>query len=149
MKKNDISVKILLFVICAIMFTYNLGSALPIIEGERFYFQSVREMFARHDWITPYYQGQFRFQKPILFYWFVSLSYMVFGVSTFAVRFPSALFGMLTVIFTFNIGRRLFDRKTGLLAAGITATFVIFFMYARHSSPDMALTFLSSTRYIF
>lgn len=141
MKKNDNSVKILLFIICAIILTYNLGSALPIIESEKFYFQSAKEMFARHDWITPYYQGQFRFQKPILFYWFVSLSYMAFGINNFAVRFPSVLFGILTVMFTFNIGRRLFDRKTGLLAAGITATSAIFFMYARYASPDMALTF--------
>ena len=90
MKKSDISVKILLFVICAVLFMYHLGSALPIIESEKFYYQSVKEMFARHDWITPYYQGQFRFQKPILFYWFVSLSYLVLGVNNFAVRFPSA-----------------------------------------------------------
>lgn len=141
MKKNDNSVKILLFIICAVVLTYNLGSALPVIGSERFYFQSVKEMFARHDWITPYYQGQFRFQKPILFYWFVSFSYPVFGINNFAVRFPSVLFGILTVIFTFNIGRRLFDRKTGLLAAAITATSVIFFIYARYASPDMALTF--------
>jgi len=141
LKKTDVSVKILLFVICAIIFTYNLGSALPLIESEKFYFQSVKEMFARHDWVTPYYQGQFRFQKPILFYWFVSLSYLALGINNFAVRFPSALFGILTVIFTFNIGRKLFDRKTGLLAAGIVATFVIFFMYSRYASPDMALTF--------
>lgn len=141
MKRNDNSAKILLFVICALIFMYNLGSALPIIESEKFYFQSVKEMFARHDWITPYYQGQFRFQKPILFYWFVSLSYLALGINNFAVRFPSAIFGILTVIFTFNIGRRLFDRKTGLLAGGITATFAIFFMYARYASPDMALTF--------
>ena len=120
---------------------YHLGSALPIIESEKFYFQSVKEMFARHDWLTPYYQGRFRFQKPILFYWLVSLSYLTFGINNFAVRFPSAIFGVLTVIFTFNIGRKLFDRKTGFLAAGLLATFAIFFMYARYASPDMALTF--------
>ncbi len=141
MKKSDISVKILLFVICAVLFTYHLGSALPIIESERFYYQSVKEMFARHNWITPYYQGQFRFQKPILFYWFVSLSYLLFGINNFGVRFPSALFAILSVIFTFNIARKLFDRKTGLLSAGILATILLFFMYARYASPDMALTF--------
>ncbi len=142
MKQRELYIKVILFVICGILFTYHLGSALPIIESEKFYFQSVKEMFARHDWITPYYQGRFRFQKPILFYWLVSLSYLTFGINNFAVRFPSAVAGVLTVIFTFNIGRRLFDRKTGFLAAGILATSALFFMYARYASPDMVLTFL-------
>jgi len=143
-------VKILLFILCAILFTYHLGTALPIIESEKFYFQSVKEMFARHDWLTPYYQGRFRFQKPILFYWLVSLSYLGFGINNFAVRFPSAIFGVLTVIFTFNIGRKLFDRKTGFLAAGLLATFIIFFVYARYASPDMALTFfITYAMYLF
>jgi 4-amino-4-deoxy-L-arabinose transferase-like glycosyltransferase len=136
--------------LCAILFTYHLGGALPIIESEKFYYQSVKEMFARHDWITPYYQGRFRFQKPILFYWLVSLSYLAFGISNFAVRFPSAIFGVLTVIFTFNIGRKLFDRKTGVIAAGLLATLAIFFMYARYASPDMALTFfITYSIYLF
>jgi len=139
--KKERNIKIILFILCAILFTYHLGGALPIIESEKFYFQSVKEMFARHDWITPYYQGRFRFQKPILFYWLVSASYLVFGINNFGVRFPSALFGILTVIFTFNIGRKLFDRKTGLLSAALLATFAIFFMYARYASPDMVLTF--------
>ena len=141
MRRRELAIKILLFIICGILFTYHLGSALPIIESEKFYFQSVKEMFARHDWITPYYQGRFRFQKPILFYWLVSLSYLAFDINNFGVRFPSAIFGIFTVIFTFNIGRKLFDRKTGALAAGILATTAIFFMYSRYASPDMALTF--------
>lgn len=150
MRRGEFAVKALLFILCAILFTYHLGSALPIIESEKFYFQSAREMFARHDWITPYYQGRFRFQKPILFYWLVSLSYLVFGINNFGVRFPSALLGILTVIFTFNIGRKLFDRKTGFLAAGLLATFAIFFMYSRYASPDMALTFfITCSIYLF
>lgn len=142
MKKSEIYIKILLLVVSAILFLSNLGSALPIIEMEKFYFQSVKEMLARGDWITPYYHGQFRFAKPILFYWCASLSYLVFGVNNFAVRFPSAVFAIFTVLVTFSIGRRLFDSKTGLLAAILTATFPLFFMYARYASPDMALTFL-------
>lgn len=142
MKKSETYIKFWLFIICAVLFTYNLGSALPIIEMEKFYFQSVKEMFSGHDWITPYYYGQFRFAKPILFYWCISLSYLAFGVNNFAVRFPSAIFAIFTVLTTFSIGRRLFDTRTGLLAAGMTATFALFFMYARYASPDMALTFM-------
>ena len=142
MKMSDTYIKILLFAICAVMFMYHLGSALPIIEMEKFYFQSVKEMFANHDWITPYYHGQFRFAKPILFYWCVSLSYIVFGINNFAARFPSAVFAIFTIILTYSIGRRLFNQRTGLLAALMAATFPIFFMYARYSSPDMAMAFL-------
>ncbi|MFH0839969.1 MAG: glycosyltransferase family 39 protein [Candidatus Omnitrophota bacterium] len=142
MKLANNSIKILLFAVCAIMFLYHLGSALPIIEMEKFYFQSVKEMFVNHDWITPYYHNQFRFAKPILFYWCVSLSYIVFGINNFAARFPSAVFAIFTIILTYGIGRRLFNQKTGLLAALMAATFPIFFMYARYSSPDMAMTFL-------
>ncbi|MBL7070894.1 MAG: glycosyltransferase family 39 protein [Candidatus Omnitrophica bacterium] len=150
MRRRELLIKIILLVFCGILFTYHLGTALPIIESEKFYFQSVKEMFARHDFITPYYQGRFRFQKPILFYWLVSASYAIFGIDNFGVRFPSAIFGMLTVIFTFNIGRRLFDRKTGFLAAGILATIALFFMYARYASPDMVLTFfVAYSMYLF
>jgi hypothetical protein len=52
-----------------------------------------REMLARGDWVTPHFNGQPRFDKPILFYWLILLSYRVFGITEFAVRFWSALAG--------------------------------------------------------
>lgn len=46
--------------------------------------------------------------KPALYAYLVIPSYRIFGLNTFAVRLPSALFGIFTVSATFFILRRLF-----------------------------------------
>jgi 4-amino-4-deoxy-L-arabinose transferase-like glycosyltransferase len=43
------------------------------------------------------------------------------GLGTWTVRLPFALAGVLTVALVYGIGRRLFDRGTGLVAAGLLA----------------------------
>jgi 4-amino-4-deoxy-L-arabinose transferase-like glycosyltransferase len=59
--------------------------------------------------------------KPILPLWQIALSYAAFGVDTFALRLPSALLATGAVLLTFLIGRSLFDRATGLVAAAFQA----------------------------
>lgn len=58
---------------------------------------------------------------PPLYYLLVNLSLVVFGNSEFALRFPSAVFGALTIPFIFVLGRRLYNWETGLIAAAIFA----------------------------
>ena len=59
--------------------------------------------------------------KPILPLWTIAASYALLGVNTTALRLPSALLGTGAVALTFLIGRRLFDRQTALIAAGLQA----------------------------
>jgi 4-amino-4-deoxy-L-arabinose transferase-like glycosyltransferase len=59
--------------------------------------------------------------KPILPLWTIAASYAVLGVNTLALRLPSALLATASVGLTFLIGRRLFDRQTGLIAATLQA----------------------------
>ena len=37
-----------------------------------FYAEAGREMVESGDWLTPHYNYEYRFQKPILFYWLVA-----------------------------------------------------------------------------
>ena len=37
-------------------------------------------MIESGDWVTPHYNYEFRFQKPILYYWLVSATYRVWGI---------------------------------------------------------------------
>ena len=52
----------------------------------------------------------------------VALSFKIFGVSIFALKLPSAIFGVLTVLGTYLLTKELFrSRRAGLLAAFFTA----------------------------
>jgi 4-amino-4-deoxy-L-arabinose transferase-like glycosyltransferase len=53
------------------------------------------------DWITPYFNGETRFDKPPLIYWSQASAYLTFGVNEFATRLPSALAGLALTSFCF------------------------------------------------
>lgn len=56
-----------------------------------------------------------------LFIYLVALSVGLFGPTPFAVRFPAAIVGALTVPATYWMARQLWGRRAGLLAAAIVA----------------------------
>lgn len=63
--------------------------------------------------------------RALLFSAAVSWSFKTLGVSEFAARLPSALFGILSVAMVFWIGRELFSVRAGLISA-----FVLTFTHA-------------------
>jgi 4-amino-4-deoxy-L-arabinose transferase-like glycosyltransferase len=130
---------LLLIAICLLTFFAGLGRGAIGDSDEAFYAESAREMIESGDWITPHYNYEFRFQKPILFYWLAAGTYRVAGVDEAAARFPSALAGLALALMTFFCGRRWFDARTGLLAGAIVATSFGYFSMARTALPDLPL----------
>jgi 4-amino-4-deoxy-L-arabinose transferase-like glycosyltransferase len=59
-------------------------------------------------------------REPVFIY-MVTASVAAFGRTAFALRLPSAFIGLLTVAATFALGRALFDRRVGLLAAAVAS----------------------------
>jgi len=57
------------------------------------------------------------FSFPALFFYLQSISIRLLGQTTLALRLPSAIAGGLTVAAVYLVGRRVFNRQTGLLAA--------------------------------
>ena len=80
-----------LFLICSLAFLWNLGNTGLVDETEPLFAEAARQMVLTGDWITPYFNGETRFDKPPLVYWLMAAGYQVFGVNEWAVRFPSAL----------------------------------------------------------
>lgn len=73
---------------------------------EGFYGAVVAEMNRRHEWITPYFNGQPWFEKPILLYWLAKPCMMLFGMD-FGPRLPSVLCTIgLFVVCGFFMNRR-------------------------------------------
>lgn len=102
------------------------------------------EMYAASDWIVPTFNAELREHKPALTYWFMILSYSVFGVTEFAARLPSAIYGLGTVGLTYFIGRRLFGRSTGLWAGIALSTSLMFGVASRAATPDAPLIFFTT-----
>ncbi len=80
-----------LLLICTLAFIWNLGNTGLVDETEPLFAEAARQMNLTGDWITPYFNGETRFDKPPLVYWLMVLGYQLFGVNEWAVRFPSAL----------------------------------------------------------
>ncbi|MEM8612921.1 MAG: glycosyltransferase family 39 protein [Cyanobacteria bacterium P01_H01_bin.105] len=74
-----------------IAFVWRLGSIGLFDETEPLFAEASRQMYETGDWITPYFNGETRFDKPPLVYWGMALGFHLFGVNEWAVRLPSAL----------------------------------------------------------
>jgi 4-amino-4-deoxy-L-arabinose transferase-like glycosyltransferase len=65
----------------------------------------------------------------------------VFGVSLFVIRLVSLLLGLATLLLTYRLGSTLYDRHTGLLAAGYLLATPFFFRVGATALTDMPVTF--------
>ncbi|MBU0469643.1 MAG: glycosyltransferase family 39 protein [Candidatus Omnitrophica bacterium] len=140
--KKDLLICIAVFFVGIFVFSQGLGQhGLEYRDDEIFYYQSTKEMVNDGNYMSPTYFGQNRFQKPILFYWLIVLSYKVLGVNWFAARFVSVIFACLSLVVTWLIAKRLFDGKTATLSSGILMTVPMFLRHAKNAVPDMALNF--------
>src|SRR5260370_6485336 len=96
-------------------------------------------MYESGDWIIPTFNNHLRFDKPALLYWLQLASYNAFGVDEFAARFPSALAALVAVLATYELGRRAFRARVGLLAGLIAASSVGFCAAGHFANPDAVL----------
>ena len=109
----------LTFLAIAFFYLFGLG-ILPLVgPDEPRYAQVAREMFARHDWITPTLGGHPWFEKPALLYWLMIASYHALGVNEYAARLGPAVCGLITAIFVFWLGRTI--ERTTVTAEGQNA----------------------------
>ena len=127
--------------VCALTFLAGLGSPALTDSDEAYYAEAAREMIERGDWLTPYYNDEIRFEKPILYYWLAAAAYAAGGVSPAAARLPSALAGFGLALLACACARRWYDERTALLAGIVTATSFGYVAMARHALPDLPLAF--------
>ncbi|MEN0111165.1 MAG: glycosyltransferase family 39 protein [Planctomycetota bacterium] len=123
----------------ATLFLTGLGSSHLWDEDEAKNARCGAEMHQRGEWVVPTYNEELRSHKPVLLYWAMRASYAAFGENEFAARLPSALSGVLIAVMAYHLGRLLFDRTTGTLAALLLSTALMFSTLARAATPDGVL----------
>ncbi len=99
-----------------------------------------REMWESGDHVVLSVNHALYTDKPPLFFWAINLLALLRGgVDEWAARLPSALAGILALALIMRLGERLYDRRSGFLAALVFATSPQIAERARWASIDMTL----------
>ena len=115
---------------------------LPLLDRDEPRFaEASREMLQRGNYVVPYFNNRYRFDKPPLTYWCQTLSYRAFGENDFAARFPSAIAASLTALLLFAWGRRIGTERMAWWATLMFTLCLQTFMHARAAVADMWLVF--------
>jgi 4-amino-4-deoxy-L-arabinose transferase-like glycosyltransferase len=122
-----------------------LGSTSLSEPDEPRFAEATRQMFLRGDFLTPYFNGVPRFEKPILFYWMQAPAFALLGPTETAARLPAALSGLGVLFLTFLIGERLMARRAALTGTLVLATTFRFAVWSRQGLTDMPVLFWMMT----
>ena len=103
------------------------------------YTLTATEMLKSGDYISPRIYGNYWYDKPAFFYWELIAAYKIFGINEFASRLFPGLFGVLGLWLTYGFARKIYDRKTGLMAAGILGTCFEYWLLSKTVVTDLTL----------
>ncbi|MEH2403543.1 ArnT family glycosyltransferase [Nostoc sp.] len=137
-----------------IAFGCNLGNTGLVDETEPLFAEASRQMFVTGDWITPFFNGDTRFDKPALVYWCQAIAYAIFGVNEWAVRLPSAIAALGLICLAFytiqwytaeqdeleQVSRPTRRYLTSFMVAALMALNPETIIWARTGVSDMLLT---------
>ena len=115
---------------------------LPLMDRDEPRFaEASREMLQRQDPVIPWFNGQYRFDKPPLIYWCQMACYELIGETPFAARLPSALFATATAVLLALWGRRLGNALAGVYAGLMLVTCLQCLIHGRLAVADMPMVF--------
>lgn len=135
---------LLLLLLSGLLFFTSLGSMGLTDRDEGRNAEAGREMFASGDLITPTFNGELRVAKPVFVYWLMTMSYHVFGVSEFAARAPSALFGVALIVMHYLFLTRLRGPTVGLYGALMLLLNIEVLALGRMAITDSVLIFFTT-----
>jgi len=141
---------IIIGLIAALFFLPFLGGAHLFDWDEINFAEAAREMLRSGEYLRVYINYLPFWEKPPLFLWLQALAMGAFGVGEFAARLPNALCGIATLVLLYNIGRKLYDHRFGLIWAGVYFGSVLPFLYFKSGIIDPFFNlFIFSGLYLF
>lgn len=121
-----------------IVCTLNLFIDIMEVDAAQ-YAEISMEMMQTGSYLQVYEQGYDYLDKPPLLFWLSSLSMTLFGINSFAYKFPSFLFAILAVYSTWRFALLWYDRKTAMLSALVLSTCQAMFLITNDVRTDTLL----------
>jgi Dolichyl-phosphate-mannose-protein mannosyltransferase len=128
---------LLLLTLPLLLFNPSQQSLLAHDEG--FYAVQARWIWESGDWLTPQWWGKPIYDRTIGLQWLMALSYHLFGLNEFAVRLPSTIACIGSVLLTYEIGKILFNQRIAWLGGLILMLMGLWVSEAHTAQQNTAL----------
>ncbi|MGB5551697.1 MAG: glycosyltransferase family 39 protein, partial [Thermoanaerobaculia bacterium] len=135
--------------LCLFLFCFGLHSRVLWDVDEGMHAVMTKNILLNGDWVTPTFNGENFYDKPILFNWLGAICFLIFGFNEFAARLPASIFGTAGVLVTYCLGRRMFGPTVGFLAGVILASSAEYLLLSRVVVHDIALTLFTTLALCF
>ncbi|MCK5906422.1 MAG: glycosyltransferase family 39 protein, partial [Flavobacteriales bacterium] len=133
---TDNKIRLGIIVVSLLLFIPFLGDVHLFDWDEINFAEAAREMVLTGNYSVVQIDYKVFFEKPPLFFWMQALSMHLFGINEFAARFPNAVVGVLSLLLIFNIGKRYYDTKFGLIWVLSYAGSILPFFYFKSGIID-------------
>lgn len=108
------------------------------------YAVATREMVQSGDYIVPHFNGEVRYDKPVLVYWLMTIPAQAFGINNFSVRAAQGVGGALTVALLFLFAARMGASSAARhLAAAMGAGCLLLTLISKAATTDSWLVFFT------
>lgn len=108
----------LLFALLGAFFFFPFLGRVHLFDWDEINFAEIsREMIVLDEYFRIFVNYEPFWQKPPLFFWFQVISMKLWGINEYAARFPNAVCGVITLILLYDMGRKLYDHRFGLIWA--------------------------------
>lgn len=139
-KSFSISPRLLTLFTVVFFIVYIPGLLVDVMDVDAAQYASMsREMLGSDNWLELHNRHDHYLDKPPLLFWLSSFSMMLIGVSNFAYKLPSFLFGILAVWSTIRLTQLIYDRVTSALAGLMLASCLGFFIMMNDVRTDTLL----------
>lgn len=130
---------LLLLLLTALLYLPGTGDIPLMDRDEPRFAHATMEMMQRDTWLIPYFNGEYRFDKPPLTYWWMRLHYLLLGFNELAARLHSVVAVWLVALVVFRTGKRLFSATAGWWAAVGWLTCLQALIHGRLCVADMPM----------
>ncbi|MDR0779086.1 MAG: glycosyltransferase family 39 protein [Pseudomonadales bacterium] len=131
-------------VVGLLLFATGIGLRDPWPADEPRFAALARDMFHSGDWLFPRVGGDLYQDKPPLYFWLLAAAYGLTGNIRASFLLPSLLASLSVLALVYDLGRRIVDRRAGLLAALTLACTVQFLTTMRSAQIDATLCLLTT-----